>query len=194
MRFPRHILQSGLLALALLSACSSTPTTHYYVLDAIKADEQPRATLAATAAIMLDVEIPHYLDRPGMVSRGQSNQLHLAEYHQWGGHLRDNIARVLADNLSTRLASAEIYIVPMPDDVKPDASLSVNIRTFERMPDGHVHLSAQWRFTARGRKTQSHFEELIGDHVVGEQGYAAMVTEMDALLARFSSQVAQTML
>jgi len=191
MRFFRLGWLSGMLVAALLSACSSTPVTHYYVLDAIKADSRTSTPVAATA-VVLEVDIPSYLDRPRMVSRDEHHQLRLAEYHQWGGRLRENIAHVLADNLLMRLASAEIYTVPIPDDVEPDATLTINIRTFERMADAHVHLSAQWHLTTKAGHTQYHFAELTGTQVIGAQDYAAMTSEMDTLLAQFAAHIADS--
>ena len=172
----------------LMVACSSSPGTQYYVLDSIPPDGQPAP---AAADMVIQVEVPPYLDRPGMVYRQRDNQLHIDEYHQWGGHLRDNIASTLAQNLAGHLASARISVAPALHMTDRTVMLSVRIRAFERMPDGHVYLSAYWQMLSHGEVLYARSEELRGEKTLAEQDYAGMAASMSSLLARFSEHIAR---
>jgi len=188
----RHLLSlfltNGLLSILMLAGCT-TPATHYYLLDSIHTGKKSESQQAGMA-VHLQVEIPHYLDRPRMVSRDANNQLHIAEYHQWGGRLRENIGRVLADNLSTLPAFDTIVMSPLPGAPDAENSLIVDIRKFERLADGHVHLAVRWHLLRRGVRVYSHYEDLKSELPVAENDYAGMAAAMSRLLGRLSEHMA----
>lgn len=186
----------SLLMLMALAACASSPSIHYYVLDArseasAQLAQAEQAKSAATVAI-LQLEIPPYLDRPHLVSRDQANQLHIAELHQWGGRLRDNIARTLADDLAERLAPVVVVAAPMPGAMDADSQLLIDIRQFERLADGRVHLRVMWHVQGGGVERRSFRQHLVSEPV-GEGNYTAIAGAMSALLAECAEKMAVTL-
>jgi len=183
---------AALLLLPLLPACGGgSSATRYYVLDSMPADKAVQSVQAHSIAIM-QIEIPPYLDRPKLVARDAGNQLRIAGYEQWGGHLRDNIARTLADNLSSRLSASRVDVAPFPGSLDADVAVLMDVRSFERMPDGYVHMQVQWHVKYRHEADQgiSRMEHFKSASRVGAEDYAGMVRAMSVLLGELSDHLA----
>ena len=172
-----------------LVGCGSS-ATKYYVLDAVAVKKMAVASNLPAITIR-QLEIPPYLDRPYMVSRDQSTQLRIAEYHQWGGRLRDNLARTLADDLGTLLGSSDISAVPQPGSMDANIALLVDIRQFERLPDGYVHMKVRWQMQRAGEIVQRHLDHLSSSARMDSGDYAAMAQAMSALLGQLSEKMAK---
>jgi len=186
-----------MLSAFLAVACSST-RSQYYVLDSIAAQKpavEAASSLSLSSIAITQLEIPNYLDRPHMVSRDAGNQLQIAEYDQWGGRLRDNIARTLADDLAARLPHVTVSAAPMPGSMDAEVQLLVDIRQFERLHDGRVHLKLQWHVRhAQQEKMQSHLEHLQSEQSIGAGDYDAIAAAMSQLLAQLAENMADTLL
>jgi hypothetical protein len=90
------------LVLLIAEGCA-VQETRFYLLT----PESPHWPLAKSKGkseippmtVLLAVDIPGYLDRSQIVTRSH-NRLHLAEHDRWAEPLRDNIARVIAEDLA----------------------------------------------------------------------------------------------
>lgn len=181
-----------------LSGCviSKTPITRFYILTALDSEtplvvlnENQRPLSVEVAALRL----PQYLERPQIVTRSSDNRLELAEYDQWGGNLRKNMIRILAENLSRLLATPDIAISPHRPSVSPDFRVEVEVMQFEKTADGQVRLSAQWRLS-KGRKGTPltvRVSHLAHPVVSTEPGYAETVAAMSALFGELSQIIGQ---
>ncbi|MBW1796883.1 MAG: membrane integrity-associated transporter subunit PqiC [Deltaproteobacteria bacterium] len=139
-----------LLAGSLLSGCITTshPATRFYVLNSLDPGVSLVSKTDRKCALSVEVaslRLPQYLERPQIVTRSSRNRLELAEYRQWGGNLRKNMMRVLAQNLSRLLDTPNIAIYPHRPPVHPDFRVELEVMQFEGGADGQVRLSAQWR-------------------------------------------------
>ena len=92
----------------LLSACLSTPPSHYYLLSAHDGD-QPTGVNPSVG--IGPISLPEYLNRNSMVYRREDNQLQIAGYERWAEPLTDGILRVIGLNL----AMAFTFWFPMQD-------------------------------------------------------------------------------
>ena len=179
------------IAAVTLGACglpSESAPTYYYLLDPI----EPAAERGAGGAVRLalePVEIPGYLDRQALVTRGTSNELEVASFHQWAEPLNANVTRVLAENL--RLLLEQTDVVQLPSRIAGfNAELQVELVRFERAADGPVTLVARW-VVLDGRSQQ----ELASRRAVVTQsldgdGPEATVAAMDRALAQLSRRIA----
>ena len=182
-----------LLPLLLLLAACSTPITQYYVLNTMPAAEAMRVDVQQDKSPQIAIrqlEIPRYLDRPRIVSRDADNHLRISEYHQWGGRLRDDLTRTLSDNLAEYLASASVRTAPFQGSMQADISLLIDIRQFELLADGRVHLKVRWHVQRRTEEARSYFDHIIGDAHVGARDYAAIAASMSHILAEFAKRIA----
>lgn len=132
--------------LVLLSACTAAPATRLYLLRPVEAAPLEKSTPAGRhpQIVIRDVRLPAYLDRPQIVTRGKSDRLVINEYAHWGSHLRDEMARVLAENLSSLLAGSQVMVAPVHRHVRQDVRIDLEVIHFERQVDGPVRLSARW--------------------------------------------------
>ncbi|RKZ37309.1 MAG: hypothetical protein DRQ37_02175 [Gammaproteobacteria bacterium] len=172
----------------LLSGCLTKdgPETRFYVLGQLPAQVDPLPNIPHQPPLSVAVtslRLPRYLERPQIVTRVGANRLEFAEYHQWGGNLSKNMMRALAANLSQLLATSEVSISG-GRPVLPDATrIEIDIIHFERVPNGKVELSAQWRVYAP--KTDVPALTRI-THLNSEKEVAA--TDMDGIVATMSDQ------
>lgn len=146
------------LAVYLLSVggCRSTPPTNFYMLMPSPASETPGlATLSARGpSIGLGpVTLPKYLDRPQIVSRSSRAKLNLEDLDQWAAPLKDNVASVLAENVSMFVPTDHIVVHPWPRSVSIDYQMPVDILRFDStMGGGEVFLLARWRIVDKDGK------------------------------------------
>ncbi|MDH5769179.1 MAG: PqiC family protein, partial [Nitrospirota bacterium] len=90
------------------------------------------------------VEIPDYLDRPQIVIKSGRNELKFAEFDRWAGSLRENIASVLAENLSLLLSTDRVFLHPWGPALDIDYSVMVNVLHLDSIPGEKVKLKALW--------------------------------------------------
>lgn len=183
------------LTLGLAACVTPGPTTQFYLLTP-SAQEQPLRTPSREATrtvVIKDIRLPAYLDRPQIVTRTAGNRLEWSELQQWGGPLRDELARLLALNLGAQLDGLRIVAAPFPASQAPDARLEVDIRRFERQPDGRIELIAQWWLTkgADGTLLASGNEALIGEQAVDTGDYDGISRAMSDVYDRFARTLAE---
>ena len=169
---------------------TGTPPTHFYILDAAASAGK---TAASTLAVAVEpVELPKYLERPQIVSRGAGNRLEIASFQQWGGGLSGNIARVVTENLSRLLASDRVYALPTRGMTRPDYQVALAMNRFEADAEGRVVLDARWRISRpRGGRAVAAMEHTSwqGEPLPPED-YNAIAAAMSQALAHLSQQVA----
>jgi len=188
-----------ILGLSLLIGCTS-PVTQYYVLNTVavkpltgqSGDKQMSEIMSITVQqiAIRQLEIPRYLDRPRMVVRDAANHLRISETHQWGGRLRDDLARTLSDNLAERLDSVSVFTAPFPGSMHADVSFLIDIRQFERVADGHIHFNVRWHIQRAGADTLSYFDSMESQAEVKSGDYAGVAAAMSQLLARLADKMA----
>ncbi len=144
-----------LVASILLTGCVTAPTqpSRIYLLaplPEVEAASPVRDTGKRSSVRLAEVGLPKYLDRPQIVSRAAGNRLELAEFDRWAEPLEENIARVLAENLSYLLAEQAIMVHRGRLDRRTDYVLRLDIVRMERNPDGKVHLKAHWSVSQPG--------------------------------------------
>lgn len=138
-------MKSGALLLAmtlLIGGCATTPQSQFYTLS-----EGSSVVSGQTYALSLalgPIDLPQYLDRPQIVSRGGDNRLTVDEFNRWGGALDEEIERVLVAQLGQRLGTARIYRYPSRIVAGTDYRVALEIRSFDGTVGGKVHLDLDW--------------------------------------------------
>ena len=137
------VLAAAVLA---LTGCAAklSPKASFFYLTALETErgEMQRPDLMIGIGPML---LPGYIDRKQLVSQVKSNKMKVDEFNRWAGDLEQNIAAVLAENLSYRLGTDAVLIYPWGQAVDVDYQVVVDIRRFHMAEDQQVHLVAQWR-------------------------------------------------
>jgi uncharacterized lipoprotein YmbA len=140
----------GLPILLVLGACARTEPARFYLLRPLAGAEleQPSESdyIAENAvAIGIEaVELATYLNRPEIATRRGRYQVQFADFDRWAEPLDDNIAQVLADNLSLLLRSQSVHVFPWLASAHLDYRLSVDVVRFDNEPGEGALLRTQW--------------------------------------------------
>ena len=186
---------------SVLSGCMgrTPPATRFYVLNPLDLGSSLVNETDRKDPLSVEVgslRLPQYLERPQIVTRSSGNRLELAEYRQWGGNLRKNMARVLAKNLSQLLATPNIAISPYRPPAPPDFRVELEVMQFERVSDGRVKLSAQWRLS-RGKDLKplsTRITELASPMLPAGTDMEHTVSAMSTLVGELSQIIGQAIL
>ncbi len=195
----RPQLMTALAALVLLAGCSSGPATRFYTLAAVAEAPPVAANGAAPRAarpvtlVITDLRLPQYLDRPQIVTRGSDHRLRMTEHQQWGGNLRDDMTRVLAENLGRQLPGHRVLAAPTHMALQPDYRIEVDVQRFEREADGSVRLAARWWLTRGpdGALLAGPGASFTGAPV-GEDDYEALARAMSAVFGDLAQAIADS--
>jgi uncharacterized lipoprotein YmbA len=178
----------------LLAGCASSPSARFYTLTPLKQeDAKPSSSETATSVSVriAPVEIPDYLDRPQIATRGGSNELRLAEFDRWAGSLSENIAAVLAENLSTLLGSDRVSVYPRMGAEKADYSVVMRVLRLDCVPGDRVLLKAQWTiFTGQDKKDVATCLKTYTESLSNNM-YETMVAAVSHTLEQVSREIAR---
>jgi uncharacterized protein len=135
-------------AMMIVTGCAGTskPSKFYLLLTLPDVGESNQATAdSASPSVMVGpITLAAYLDRDQIVRRPGGNELTIDEFIRWGEPLQDNFYRVLIDNLSFLLNTAEIYGFNR-DDVPPaDFHVAIDVIRFDSEVNGDAYLTAFW--------------------------------------------------
>ncbi len=189
------------LTVSLLSGCIKTTSvpTRFYVLNPFDYDvslvNETKKNVSSSVEIA-SLRLPQYLEKPQIVTRSSKNRLELAEYHQWGGNLRKNMTRVLAQNISQLLDTPNISIAPFSPPVPPEFRVEIEVMRFERDFNGQVRFSTQWRLSSgQDRKILvTRMTDLESPVVQPLPDFEHTVLTMSALLGELSRIIGQEIL
>jgi uncharacterized lipoprotein YmbA len=131
-----------ILALVLVSACSSSPPTRFYTLSDTAPDATPPAGVGWVRIVNLT--IPGELDRPELVRRVGPNQLSVAGFDRWAAPLDETIRRTLSDDIARR--------VPAP---VPGVQYSVTVDIHEFYGDGACNVSLRAAWSVKGGRPEN---------------------------------------
>jgi uncharacterized protein len=144
---PRMAAFALLAALAAGAGCASTARPSFYTLSA--GVPAAAATAPGPSVLVGRAALPEMVDRPQLVVRADANQVAILEQQRWAEPLREAIPRVVAENLSRLLATAE---VSTRDEVirDPTCRVSLDVRRFEARAGAAVDIETLWTVACAG--------------------------------------------
>jgi hypothetical protein len=182
----------GIISL-LVAGCGSSTPSRFYTLTSLKSAEpmqQPAGEKIKTIVRIGPVDIPDYLDKPQIVTRTGRNELSIAEFDRWGGSLRNDISRVLIENLSSTLAAGHVTVVPWKQYAPGTYRVPLTITRLDVTPGGNLYLKAQFSIIDKDGKTVTAFRESSFSKPVNGTGYNVVVTAISDALADLSQEIA----
>jgi uncharacterized lipoprotein YmbA len=132
---------TGLLLLALLAGCGSSPPINYYVLSAQDGAAQGGNTPSLGVG---PVVIPEYLNRANLVTERERNTLTIARFDHWAEPLEDGIKRVLAINLAGLMNTQNVYTFPWRPEQAPEYGVRINLLQLDAS-EREATLAAEWQ-------------------------------------------------
>jgi uncharacterized lipoprotein YmbA len=181
----------GVVMLAgVVSACGSSPPSHYYELSAQPEPQgavqftHPTQTVAVGA-----VKLPGALDRPQIARQIGPNQLEYAEGDRWAGPLDEMSRRVLAADLRPRLPQGTV-LIDNDSSAPANSTVAVEVARFYADKTGRVTLDASWEvLDNNGKVIGAPREAKIVELPVGSDS-AAVAATMSRAVATLAGNIA----
>ena len=188
-------LASGSVAVALAAGClgAGLAPDYYTLSPAAAAAVGASAALGARPGLGLAVgpiEFPRYLDRPEIVTRDGAHRLVLWDGHRWGGSLRTDILRVMADDLGALLGTTRLAVYPVEPRFPLDYRVLLEVLEFEGVPGGSVTLRARWTVASGADGRALAVEETRVEEPVASPAWDDLVAAQSAALGRVTREIA----
>jgi len=179
-------------ALTLAGCLGSTPT-NFYALRSASGDAAgpPLAAHPELGLAVGPVELPRYLDRPELVTQDASDRLIVADAHRWGGSLRTDILRVVADDLGRLLGTARVAVYPAEPRFRADYRVLIDVRELQGTPSERVTLLVRWTVASMRDGGAVAVEETRIEQPVASASYDDLVAAQSAAFGTLSSRIAE---
>lgn len=179
-----------LLALALLTACSSTPPARFHTLPVAREAGTRIADGTIPGLRVGPFGFPDYLRRPNIVSRAGATGIELAEYERWAGSLEGEFHRLLGDRLGQHLGQVDVIVYPAPVPAGPTYQVSGSVATLDGSLGGDIVLDVRWTITppADGARVVSGRSVIV--EAVGGEAYADLVAAHARAIENLAAVVA----
>ena len=190
----RHALQRAIMLASiclLLQACAGSPPARFYVLNAV-CRSADAAGMEQRSVAVGPVRLPEYLDRSQIATRTSSEIVDFAEFDRWAESLDKNFARVLADNLSTLLATDRVSLFPFSGFRKQDYQVVVDVVRFDGARGGKAFLSARYSIYSKDEKEPLTVKKADYTEVVSGDSFEALVAAHCQNLGSLSREIAST--
>lgn len=143
----RGRLAPAVLAAALAAGClgGPTPQPEYFTLSSLApADGAPVAARPELGLVLGQIDLPRYLDRAELVTRSGEHGLEVWNGVRWGGSLRTDVSRVVADDLSRLLGTTRIAVYPAEARFPVSYRVLLELTELGSAPGSPVVLRARW--------------------------------------------------
>ena len=198
--YPLRTIVLFILLGALLAGCTASKPTSFYILTekapANGTGAQDRENVCPGVELG-QVSFPAYLDGTSIMTRVGPNRLRLSELHHWAEPLKESFARVLTDNLDSRLCDEDSGVVSRNSRPGKEYRLQVNVFRFEPWKREWVLLRARWSvFNTKKReivctRLSSHKHSLAGtEHQDVAAAMSQAVVSLSADIAKCLLRVA----
>ncbi len=186
------------IAIALLGAFAvgcfgGSPQPQFFTLSAASgpASGPALASLPELGLVVGPIEFPRYLDRQEIVTRDGSHRLTLADAHRWGGSLRSDILRVVADDLGRLLGTARVVVYPSEPRFTANYRILLDLREFEGVPGETIRLRVRWTIAAASDGLALVVEDALLEQPIASISMEDVVAAESAALGALIRQIAE---
>jgi uncharacterized lipoprotein YmbA len=177
-----------------VTACfGGGPKPSFYTLSAASgaAAGAPVASKPTLGLAVGPIEFPRYLDRPEIVVRDGSYELIVMDAHRWGGTMRTDILRVVADDLGRLLGTPRVVVYPNDARFKADYRVLLDVLEFERVGSGNVVLRLRWTIASIADGSALAVEESRIEQPVASSSVADIVAAESTALGTVTRTIAE---
>ncbi|MFZ2727110.1 MAG: PqiC family protein [Methylococcaceae bacterium] len=177
-----------ILCSVLVTACASTPQTHFYVLEALATVPTTQNITNQRVLGIGPLSLPSLLNRQQIIRRGMNNGVELAEFHQWAEPLKDTVLQVLTKNLTSLQPLDTIRSYPWSAYGNVQYRVIIDISRFDADNKTAV-LEASWAIMSEDNHRIIANDRALLKQVLSDDSYHAIAQAMSQLLADFSKQL-----
>jgi uncharacterized lipoprotein YmbA len=172
--------------LSIAAAGCSTPPSHFYTLNAAGGAVKNSSDVSVAVG---PVSIPAVVDRPQIVVSIGPNQVRLDELNRWATPLQNNIARVIADNLTTQLGTPRVTVFPESTSVDADYRALIDVQRFDSIPGEAAILDALW-VVRRMKDGKAERGRTTVRQSTMDKDYGALAAAHSQAIGRLSQEIA----
>lgn len=173
-----------------LSACSVSPKSSIYLLQAVEPIQAKFVTQKPISIYLQPVNFPDYLERPQMVLRKNAVTLGIEEFQRWGEPLNASFERVLRENLEMRLSLATVLSKKTFRTMVFDYQLAIDVSRFDTNAQQQAILQLHWAIlNGAGDKLLFFSSEIITVPIKADN-FQARVEAQSAAVAILTNKVA----
>lgn len=132
-----------------------------------------------------------YLDRPEIVRNASDYRLRLTTGERWGEPPGDLIARVLAENLTSRLSGSTVFTSAGSISANPDATVELDVQRMDADATGQVVLLAQVAVTRERNRGASAAQAVRIVVTPAGPGTTEYVAAMSTALGQLADRIAE---
>jgi len=181
----RFLVGTFSLLLGLAGGCASAPS-HFYTLSASGATPKDSSDVSVAVG---PVSIPAVVDRPQIVVSIGPNQVRLEEFDRWALPLQNNIARVIAENLTVQLGTPRVTVFPELTSMDADYRAIIDVQRFDSVPGEAATLEALW-IVRRMKDAKAERGRTVVREAVQTKDYEALAAGHSRAVARLSRDIA----
>jgi uncharacterized lipoprotein YmbA len=181
-----------------LSGClgsgSQTPPTRFFVLNSLYTTEnetQPVTDLKEVIVVIGPITLTQVLDRPQIIIRHSDNEIRVADLDRWAEPLRENLTRVVLDNLAVLLSSGSIIRFPPAVSIPVAYQIIIEVSRFDGNPKDGVVLRARWAILGDNGDTVLLDQQSVLNEPTKGDTIAEMVSAQSRLVAKLSRDIAE---
>ncbi len=169
---------------ALGTGCASAPSRFYTLSPTAEPGEAAETCSVAVGP----VHIPAMVDRPHMVVNAGLNEVGIDEFKRWASPLQSEIARVVAENLATKLGTKMVSVFPQSTATGASYRVIIDVIRFDSAPGKSATLDAIWK--VRGAKEGGlRVGRTTVKEAVADGSTAGLVAAHNRALGRLSGEV-----
>ncbi len=167
------------------AGCASAPSRFYTLNSTAK----PDGTSTANYGVLVGpVTIPAEVDRPQFTVQIAPNSISVDEFNRWAAPLNENIAGVIADDLSVLLGTSQVSAKPLAN-FNAAYHVTVDIQQFESVPGRSALVEAVW-VVHRSAGDISLSGRTTANEPVSGAGFDSLAAAHSRALAKVSADIA----
>lgn len=173
-------------------ALRSTTTTRFYTLSPMPhavSEQRNKKEIKCKTIGVGPLHIPGYLDRPEIVTRVNPNEIRLAELDNWAEPLKDNVARVIVENISRLICTKDVVTFPWKKSSHIDYQIDIKIVWMDGKLGEKATLVTQWAIIDSSDKSTLLTKQSQYTESVMEPTYSSLVAAYSRLIANFSQDI-----
>jgi uncharacterized lipoprotein YmbA len=171
-----------------IAGCASSPTRFYTLSPTVAPAVMPQGNYSVSVG---PVTVPAVVDRPQIVVRTGPNKVSIDEFDRWASPLKDNIARVIVENLVSMLGTVQVTLFPQSTAAGTSYRVIIDVLRFDSEPGKAATLDALWTVSS-AKDGRSHRGRTTLTEVTHSGDYAALVAAHSRALGQLSAEIAKT--
>lgn len=173
---------------ALVAGCASSAPPRYYMLNPVSAPgTAPQANFSVSVG---PVSVPAFIDRQQIVTRTGPNRVHIDEFERWASPLKENIGRVVVQDLVSLLGTSRVTLFPETSAAGSSYRAVIDIMRFDSELGKSATLDAGWTVSS-AKSEESHRGRTTVTETAQGNDYAALVEAHSRAVGKLSADIAK---